>query len=110
MTTPREMAEAAVFNAIFGRTVEAPPPLTTENVLSLFDPPPNPGEIATPDGEILYEGPRLTVQHVATYFNVSDSTARRALRKLEKRGPVTIFKVFDPGMHKHRLLITPKAT
>jgi hypothetical protein len=81
--------------------------------LSLFDPPlmaaMNQGVIETPQGDILYEGPRVTVQYVADMFEVSDSTALRAVRALEKRGLVSITSVLDPANNRRRLWIIPVA-
>jgi hypothetical protein len=57
---------------------------TAEEILSLFEDPlvaaMIDGVIETPQGDVLYEGPRLTVQYIANWFDVSDSTARRAVR------------------------------
>jgi hypothetical protein len=46
------------------------------------------------------------MEYVADMFEVSDSTALRAVRALEKRGLVSITSVYDPPNKCRRLWIT----
>ncbi|OBH47314.1 hypothetical protein [Mycobacterium mantenii] len=107
-----EQSEArdVVLDAIFGRPkVEKAPQLNAENVLSLLDDSPElNGTITSPAGDVLYEGPRFTVQYAATYFDVSETTARRKLYQLADRGLLAITAVHTPGERGRRLWIHRK--
>jgi hypothetical protein len=46
------------------------------------------------------------VQYVADWFDVSDNTALRAVRALEKRGLLSITNVYDPPNRCRRLMIS----
>lgn len=82
-----------------------------DKILTMFNRPIsvalNHGTIETPHGDVIYDGPKVTMQDIAFQFDVSDSTARRAAYSLRKRGLVDVTTVSDPDIGHDRLWVTP---
>jgi hypothetical protein len=65
------------------------------------------GVIHTEDGEVFYEGPFMTIQQLAEYFEVSDSTAHKVVRTMRANGQIRTVGVLDPVQHCRRLWVIP---
>jgi hypothetical protein len=110
-STHADIIRDALLCGLFGPPkVEKAPELTTENILSLFDPEDSSNErfngvIESREGDDLYEGPRVTVQILATYFDVSESTILRRVHRLKDRGLLGVTEVRDPAERGTRLWV-----
>ena len=58
------------------------------------------------DKTLGFRGPIATIQDLAAALQVSDSTARRAVLKLHRRGLVRIWDVLDPSIKHRRFFVT----
>lgn len=77
----------------------------TDHVLDALDDAPN-GWLSGIDGHGSYTGQLATVQWVASYLGISDSTARRAIHHLRIAGLVTVWDALDPKTRSRRLYVS----
>jgi len=76
-----------------------------DRILDALDDAPN-GWISGIDGYGSFSGQLATVQWLASYLRVSDSTARKAVHHLRESGLVTVWDALDPKTRRRRLYVS----